>query len=565
LAAQSNLASNFYGSPQTIQLNGYGLLTQNLPYSLPPQTEVYGHPFTQTALLNLIYPDLMPSGMMIFTLAGETTCAIAGPFPGAVNCAAPESGVGVGTYLMNFGYLSGDLSYFSATGTTTLTVTPAALSVTPSNESKAVGAPLPALPGTIVGAVNGDVFLLSNTTTATLASPPGAYPISPALTPVGLATVANYTVTYNIGTLTVPGPASALMVVVNNASRAYGAANPVFSSVITGLLNGDTVVVSYSTTATAASTVGSYPITATLTGAALGNYTLTVTAGTLSVTPAATSTTVTSSASPVYVGTTITFIATVSSSAGVPPGTVSFLNGTALLGTATVNAAGVATFQTSALGVGSYTVIATYPGSTNFGASSGTIAEGVTAGSFVLTASPSSQYVRGPSTTTYAITATSMQSFAGSVALTCSGLPADATCTFVTPSLTVASGGVAGTSMVVVNTEADARMRMQELPNRGDRAPVRATPTSAASGFGLELGWLGALFGGLLRRRTAGVSQRGLPKWIVTLLCTAGLIALAGCACFTSNYASYNVTITGTNATTGSEPQSITIVLSVGQ
>ena len=191
---------------------------------------------------------------------------------------------------------------------------------------------------------------------------------------MGLATVANYAVTYNTGTLRVTGATSALTVTVNNASRAYGAANPVFGSVITGLLNGDTVVVSYATAATASSTVGSYPITATVSGAALGNYTLRVTPGTLSVTPAATATTVTSSASPVYVGTTITFIATVSSSAGVPPGTISFLNGTALLGTGTVNAAGVATFQTSAIGVGSYSVVAMYPVFTNFAASLGTIA-----------------------------------------------------------------------------------------------------------------------------------------------------------------------------------------------
>jgi len=43
------------------------------------------------------------------------------------------------------------------------------------------------------------------------------------------------------------------------------------------------------------------------------------------------------------------------------------------------------------------------------------------------------------------------------------------------------------------------------------------------------------------------------------------MIGLAGCACFTSSYMSYNVTITGTNSTAGSGPQSVTVVLSVGQ
>jgi sugar lactone lactonase YvrE len=574
VSAQSNLASNFYYSPQTIQLNGYGLLTQGLPFSLPPETEVYGHAFTQTAALGLVYPDLAPSGMMIFTLAGETTCAAAGPFSSTVNCAAPESGVGVGVYPVNFVYSSGDVSYFSATGTTTLTVTPAALSVTPANESKTFGAAVPALPGTIAGAVNGDVFLLSDTTTATAASLPGTYPITPALTPVGLATVANYAVVYNTGTLTVTGAASALLVAVNNALRAYGAANPVFSSVITGLSNGDTVTVSYATAATPASPVGSYPITATVSGAALGNYTLSVTAGTLSVGPAVTSTTITSSASPVYVGTTITFIATVSSSAGVPAGTMGFLNGTALLGTGTVNAAGVATFQTSALGVGSYSIVANYPGSTNFAASSGAVAEGVTAGSFVLAAAPQSQYVRGPSTTTYAITATSLQNFAGSVALSCSGLPADATCAFTSPTLTVTAGGVAGTDMIVVNTEADAQLRRTNLPNGRDLGSTSPRPVSAAGGFGLRLTGLAALLSGLLRKKRGlpsgrGFSRRARPspgfRLIAASLCAASLIGLSGCACFSSAYMNYNVTVTGTNMIAGSDSQSITVVLSVGQ
>jgi sugar lactone lactonase YvrE len=569
VAAQSVITSNFYGSPQTVQLNAFGLFTQGLPFSLRPETEVYGHPFTQTAALALVYPDLIPSGVMFFTLAGETTCVVAGPFPLTVNCAAQESGVGVGTYLVNFAYSSADVSYFSATGTTTLTVTPAPLTVSPANETKAYGAPVPGLPGTITGAVNGDVFLLSDTTTATAASLPGIYPITGTLTPVGLATLANYAVTYGAGTLTVAGAAPALTVAVNNVSRAYGAANPVFSSAITGLLNGDTVTVTYATAATAASPVGSYAITATVSGAALGNYTLNVAAGTLSVVPAATSTTLTSSASPVSVGTNIAFTAAVSSGAGVPPGTVNFLSGSTLLGTGTVNGSGLATFSTSALAAASYSIVATYTGSTNFAASSDTIAEGINAGGFVLGATPPSQYVRGPSTTTYAISATSMQSFAGPVALSCSGLPADATCAFATPTLTVPAGGVAGTSMVVINTEADARLRLPAPPKDGGRGSTGATPLSAAEGVGFELTGLAALLSGLLRRKT-GLPDGAFRRWkavrlMLALLCAAGLVGFGGCACFTSSYVSYNVTITGTNSTAGAAPQSIAVVLSVGQ
>ncbi|MGA2970975.1 MAG: MBG domain-containing protein, partial [Acidimicrobiales bacterium] len=100
------------------------------------------------------------------------------------------------------------------------------------------------------------------------------------------ATQAGDGISYNAATAVnatiVVNPAM-LTVTVNNATRLYAAANPTFSGIVSGLLNGDTVTVAYSTSATAASAVGSYAITATLTGAALGNYTLAITPGTLTV------------------------------------------------------------------------------------------------------------------------------------------------------------------------------------------------------------------------------------------------------------------------------------------
>ena len=91
------------------------------------------------------------------------------------------------------------------------------------------------------------------------------------------------------GTLTVT-PAG-LTVVANDASRPYGAINPVFTGTIIGLQNDDglSIKATYATTATVASSVGTYPITPTLsdTLGRIGNYTVTVTSGTLTVTSAA--------------------------------------------------------------------------------------------------------------------------------------------------------------------------------------------------------------------------------------------------------------------------------------
>ena len=77
-----------------------------------------------------------------------------------------------------------------------------------------------------------------------------------------------------------------LTVQVNNATRPYGAPNPNFTGKITGLKNGDKVTVNYVTAATTSSPVEPYTINANVSGAALANYSLNVTPGTLTITPA---------------------------------------------------------------------------------------------------------------------------------------------------------------------------------------------------------------------------------------------------------------------------------------
>jgi MBG domain-containing protein len=79
-----------------------------------------------------------------------------------------------------------------------------------------------------------------------------------------------------------------LVVTPLNAARFYGDPNPAFSGIVTGLAQGDTITVSYSSVATGTSAVGDYQIVATLNDPDnhLGNYSVTVNTGTLSVAPA---------------------------------------------------------------------------------------------------------------------------------------------------------------------------------------------------------------------------------------------------------------------------------------
>jgi hypothetical protein len=69
----------------------------------------------------------------------------------------------------------------------------------------------------------------------------------------------------------------------------YGDPLPAFTGTVTGIRNNDTITASYSTAATSASPVGTYPITPLLSDngtGALANYTVTSNNGTLTITPA---------------------------------------------------------------------------------------------------------------------------------------------------------------------------------------------------------------------------------------------------------------------------------------
>ena len=113
-----------------------------------------------------------------------------------------------------------------------------------------------------------------------------------------------------------------------------------------------------------------------------GNYTIVATytgdtndAGSTSVSlpytvvQATTNTTVVAVPSPGIVTAPITFSATVTSNGGTPTGAVNFLANGSAIGSGNLNASGVATFATSSLAVGSYSITAQYLGDTDDAAS----------------------------------------------------------------------------------------------------------------------------------------------------------------------------------------------------
>ena len=252
-----------------------------------------------------------------------------------------------------------------------LTVTNAPLTIAANNTLRRYGEANPSFSGTITGIQNNEDITATYATTATAVSPIGTYAIVP--TPAG-DTLGNYSVTFENGTLTVDK--ATLIVTANSATRVFSAPNPTFSGSLSGVVNGDVITATYDSSADASSPVGTYSIVPTVSGAPLTNYDVTASNGVLTITIAASSSSLASSDNPALPGASVTFSLTVSAvgpATGTPTGNVQFTIAGSPAGSPVALSGGVATYTTSALPHGSHTVSAAYLGSDNFASSSASL------------------------------------------------------------------------------------------------------------------------------------------------------------------------------------------------
>ena len=193
---------------------------------------------------------------------------------------------------------------------------------------------------------------------------------------------------------------------------------------------------------------GSHSLTAAYGGA--GNFLAsTSTAVTQVVNAGDTTTTLTATPNPSRFGQAVTLTATVAAvapAAGVPTGTVTFSDGAATIGTATLGATGSASIVVSTLAASSHSLTAAYGGSGNFLTSaSAAVTQVVNAGgtTTTLTATPN------PSTTGQAVTLTATVVAVAPAA----GVPAG-TVTFSDGAATIGTAtlGANGSASIVVST-----------------------------------------------------------------------------------------------------------------
>jgi Astacin (Peptidase family M12A)/Bacterial Ig-like domain (group 3) len=110
----------------------------------------------------------------------------------------------------------------------------------------------------------------------------------------------------------------------------------------------------------------------------------------------ATLTTVSSSANPEYSGSPVTLTARVTSAENNATGTVTFEDGSTVLGTGGLNGSGVATYSVSGLAQGSHAITAVYGGDTNnAGSTSATLNENVVAPPAIASPAPGSMLTNG--------------------------------------------------------------------------------------------------------------------------------------------------------------------------
>lgn len=234
--------------------------------------------------------------------------------------------------------------------------------------------------------------------------------------------------------------------------------------------------------------------------------------------PVATTTTLASNANPAASGQSVTFTAAVSTAEKslVPAGTVTLLDGSTVLGTATLNSLGLATFSTASLGSGSHTLSAGYAGNAASAGSTSTPLTEVVGGTstsqspFTVTIAGAPTVMAG-SAVNLLLTVAPRTGSLQPVQLSCAGLPTESACTFGTATLP-ANGGTTS-------------LQISTMFPHSCESTTTGTQNAGMPFAGSTLAGLLLLF--IPRRRRK--SLRKLKSLLLVLVTACGMATLIGC------------------------------------
>jgi sugar lactone lactonase YvrE len=542
------ITANYAGVLGSIaQSSGSATLTVNkaaptLTYTPATSMQTYGTAVTAN-VLNAIATDIngsAVSGSFAYTTMVKGTSTL---------LAAGSTVLPAGTYSITATFTPSDTTDYVSGGVTTAsyTVNPAAATATVvlSNLSQTyTGSPLAATATTTPAGLN---VAITYNGSATAPTAVGSYAV------VATINDPNYAGTVN-GTLVI-AKASPTIMWANPAAITYGAALGSSQLNATANFNGVTVpgTYTYSPVAVAGSVPpsGSQTLSVTFTPNDTTTYKAVTGTTTLTVNKAAPLVVLTTSATPALAQNAVTLTATVSSGVSAPTGTVSFLDGTTMLGSGTLSG-GVATLATTTLAAGSHSITAIYSGDANFVTlTSAALTELVQDFSLSISSdSATSQTVIPGGTATYMLLISPVggNTFPAAVNFAFSGLPSGAAATFTPQTLAAGSGTTKVTLTIQVPKQTS--MLQQGKPLGRGLAPV-------------ALGVLLLPFSRRLRRSAGKLGRVGS----IALLLFAGfgmLAGLTGCGYnsgfFAQQQQTYNVTITGAS---GALTHTATVTLTV--
>jgi hypothetical protein len=211
----------------------------------------------------------------------------------------------------------------------------------------------------------------------------------------------------------------------------------------------------------------------------------------------------------------LTFTATVTGAN--PTGTVTFVNGTRPLGTATISN-GTATLSTSFIAINTYSVVANYSGdSLNLPSTSDAVSIVVSIPDFTFSSEFTSGTIVAGQTITTTLTVAPLGGYSGTVKFSCTALPSGASCSFSSPTTTLANGLNEITTLTISTTAPSTA---------ASSAPLRKLPGS------LPLVAWASLFLCLASspRRMRPLGQRATRSVVLLLLLISGFLSLSGCS-----------------------------------
>ena len=250
----------------------------------------------------------------------------------------------------------------------------------------------------------------------------------------------------------------------------------------------------------------------------------------------------------------INFIATLTApiSNTSPAGTLTFFDGSTPFATAPIaaNTQGntvAATISTSALTVGTHAISANYPGSLNFNpATSAPVTVTITPSDYTLTTPNPAISIKTEHHLAIGVNLASFGGFADNIALTCTNLPAHASCTFDKNSLQLLPNGTATTNVTIDTDDVHGYAR-NESPGAANSITYALLPASLLTFFAA-------------RRR------RSLLRLLLMLIAISGLsLVVNGCSGLypkSTAPGTYTINLSGVGANTKlTHTQAITLTV----